>query len=107
MRRLAIATAALLLTTGASLAQATIEITPEQEMQVYSTLHTTQTVGTAPADFEVNVGAVLPESIELQSVPETIAVEPVRKYRYVVIKDRVVLVEPESRKIVKIIEKRG
>jgi hypothetical protein len=50
----------------------------------------------------VRVGAVLPSSgVQYYEVPQEYGV---REYRYTVVNDRVVLVEPRTRRIVQIIE---
>ena len=56
---------------------------------------------TAPSGFNVSVGATLPEAIEVQSFPSDVGVT---NYRYTVIGDRTVLVEPGSRRIIEVIE---
>lgn len=45
---------------------------------------------------ELNIGSTLPETVELHEVPDT-------EYRYVVVDNRTVVVDPGTRKIVKII----
>ena len=104
MRKLALLGAALVLTSGTAMAQV-FEITPEEERTVYSTITRERVTGPA-IDLDVNVGTVLPESVELYEVPDTVAVAPVRRYQYVVIDDRVVLVEPRSRRVVRVIRER-
>jgi hypothetical protein len=56
---------------------------------------------TPPSDVDIAVGSTLPDSVEVHSldVPEV-----KHKYSYVVVGKRTVLVEPETRKIVQIIE---
>ena len=44
---------------------------------------------------ELNIGSALPDTVELHEVPSV-------KYRYVVIDNRTVLVDPSTRKIVKV-----
>lgn len=106
MKRLAILATAAALMAGPALAQqTTITLTPEEETTIYTTLHSSATVGAAPADVSVSVGATLPETVELQPLPDTLKIETVKKYEYAVIGPQVVLVEPDSRKIVKIIKK--
>jgi uncharacterized protein DUF1236 len=95
--------AALLFSAGAVLAQAVIEITPAQERTVYTTLYGQRTTGVAPRDFDVAVGTVLPADVELVEVPATVEIAPVRRYRYVVVGNRVVLVDPTSRRVEKVI----
>lgn len=49
-------------------------------------------------DGPIAVGTVLPADVEVYSVPE------VTTYRYAVVNDRRVIVEPSSRKIIQIVE---
>jgi len=52
---------------------------------------------------EVRIGAVLPEAgVEFHVVPAEYHIRP--EYRYAVVNDRVVIVEPGSRRIVEIVE---
>jgi hypothetical protein len=46
---------------------------------------------------ELNIGSALPETVELHEVPDV-------QYRYVVVDNRTVLVDPGTRRIVKIID---
>ncbi|WP_342363609.1 DUF1236 domain-containing protein [Terrarubrum flagellatum] len=50
---------------------------------------------------KVAVGATLPSSVQFYALPADVGVT---KYRYGVVNDQTVLVEPSSRKIVRIIE---
>jgi hypothetical protein len=95
--------AVLLFSAGSVLAQVVMEITPAQERTVYTTLYGQRTTGVAPRDFDVAVGGVLPADVELVEVPATVQIEPVRRYRYVIVGNRVVLVEPTTRRIEKVI----
>jgi hypothetical protein len=54
----------------------------------------------------VTVGAPVPDTVELRSVPETIVSDDpsVKGYRYFVYNDDVVLVDPQTRKVVMIVE---
>jgi len=56
-----------------------------------------------PADFRFSRGIEVPESVELYDVPATVEVPAVRRYRYTVIDNQVVLVDPRTRRIVEII----
>jgi hypothetical protein len=104
MKHRATLAAALLLGAGSAFAQV-IELSPQQETRIYSTL-STETVGVAPAEVELRVGATLPAEVELREVPATIEIPAVRRYRYTVIGGRVVLVDPDSRRVVRVIERR-
>lgn len=95
------AVAGLLLLGGASFAVAqAVVIAPEQETVIREYV-TTQKVDPVelPADVEVTVGATLPETVELHTldVPDV-------NYQYVVVDGRTVLVEPDTRKIVHVME---
>lgn len=61
-----------------------------------------------PIDVDGNfaVGATVPQDIELAPVPEQIytTAPEVKKYRYFYWKDRVVFVDPDSRRIVDVID---
>jgi hypothetical protein len=109
-RTIALAFAALLIS-GAAYAQSTVVTTgtaptvtiePEYRTRIHSyvTEH-------HPAPFEARerlaVGATLPADVELRAVPEDWG-PAVTKYRYVYSNDRVVLVEPSTRRVVHIVE---
>jgi hypothetical protein len=95
------AVAGLLLLGGAGFVVAQdVVIAPEQETVIREYV-TTQSVAPAelPADVEVTVGATLPDTVELHTldVPDV-------EYSYVVAGGKTVLVEPDTRKIVHVIE---
>jgi hypothetical protein len=53
-------------------------------------------------DEDVRVGAVLPESgVTYYDVPQEYGV---REYRYTIVNDRTVLVDPRTRRIVEVVE---
>jgi hypothetical protein len=104
MKKLAAVGAVLLLGTSAAMAQIVIDIGPDDERTVYSTI-TRERVVRPSVEFDVNVGAVVPREVELYEVPDTIEVEPVRRYRYVVMDGRVVLVDPSTRRVVRVIRR--
>lgn len=81
------------------------EITPEQERGVYTTIYQDRgTVGAAPArEYDVSVGAVIPAEIDLYEVPAAVTYAPARQYRYVVHGNRVVFVEPSTRRVIRVI----
>jgi hypothetical protein len=97
------AVAGLFLVAGAGIAAAdTLVLTPDETTEVQQYI-TTQSVTPVepPSGFEVSVGATLPDTIELHAldVPKI-----QKKYEYVVIGKQTVLVEPQTRKIVQVIE---
>jgi len=99
--RLTTAFAAFLLFGGAAYAQTTVVVSPEQETVIreYVVQQEVQPI-TPPADVTIEVGSTLPETVELRPLE---APELQVEYQYVVVDGRTVLVEPETRRIVHII----
>ena len=90
-------------TTTSPTATGSITIAPEQRTTIRQKLSTTKPV---MVKEKVSVGWTVPQSVELQPVPETIGADipSVKGYRYFVTEGHVVLVEPQSRKVVTVIE---
>ena len=80
-----------------------VTIAPEKRTIIRQQLGTAKPV---TIKERVTVGATVPETVELQSVPETIVsdIPSVKGYRYFVYNDDVVLVDPKTRKVVTIVE---
>ena len=97
-------TAALLFSTGVVSAQAVLEITPQQERTVYTNIYGQRVVTETTPQFDVTVGAVLPGDVQMYEVPATVEYAPVRQYRYVTVGNRVVLVEPTTRRVIRVIQ---
>jgi hypothetical protein len=57
-------------------------------------------------NFELRVGATVPESVTMYSFPDVVyeEVPTLREYRYVVVEDDIVLVDPREHRIVEIID---
>lgn len=110
MKRMLLATATCLLLAGPASAQSTtvttttgvVEIAPQQRTHIREYV-TERKIRPVTVKESVTVGAVLPANIELVAVPDDWGPE-LRRYRYVYTNDHVVLVEPSSRKVVKIVE---
>jgi hypothetical protein len=88
---------------GAQTVSSTIDLSPEQRTTVYRTITKERVAKAPPTDLRVSVGAEIPETVELYEVPSAVEVPTVRRYRYTVVNDQVVLVDPSSRKVVQII----
>jgi hypothetical protein len=96
-----------LLASGYALAQdeATITIAPEHEKIIRDyVVH--EHVKPIDVDQDFAVGATVPDTVELAPVPEQIytTAPEVKKYRYFYWKNRVVFVDPDSRRIVDVID---
>lgn len=78
----------------------TTTITTEQQSKVRAYV-----VKEKPASVKVTetvaVGSALPSSVTLRTLPADVGVT---QYRYAVVNDKTVLVEPSSRKIIQVIE---
>jgi Protein of unknown function (DUF1236) len=82
---------------------AAIELTPTQRTVIYRTIVRERTAAVPlPAGVEFRIGARIPEAVTLQTVPDTVAVEvpTIRSYRYMVINNRVWLVDPATSTVV-------
>ncbi|MBV8790590.1 MAG: DUF1236 domain-containing protein [Pseudolabrys sp.] len=111
---------ALLMTAGASsaLAQTTVitrepvqtqtivtsdplQLTPVQRQTIYRTVTRTQ-VQPAQATVQYQVGMRVPQSVELYPMPQEVVTEVpvVQPYKYMVVNDRVWLVNPATSEVV-------
>ena len=86
----------LLAGVGAAAAQDVI-IAPEQETVIREYVEKQPLASVKIPGVELNIGSTLPETVELHEVPDV-------EYRYVVVDNRTVVVDPGTRRIVKIIE---
>lgn len=99
MRRILL-TAAAAAFAGTAMAQ-TVVITPEQETVIREYVVTHQPQPVEMPELTLEVGTPLPEAIELQPLD---APDLGVQYRYFVVDGRTVLVEPQTREIVYILE---
>ena len=81
---------------GAAAAQDVI-IQPEQETVIREYVHKQPLASVEVPGIKLSIGSVLPDTVELHEVPNV-------KYRYVVVDNQTVVVDPGTRKIVKVIE---
>ena len=81
-----------------------VELTPAQRTTIYRTVTRERTYA-APRDVEVRLGARLPKSVELREMPATLVedVPSMRRYRYMVVNNEVVLVDPPTSEVIEII----
>lgn len=78
-----------------------LELTPVQRQTVYRTI-VQKRVTPAQPTVSYRVGMRVPQTTRLYDVPETVAVEvpAVRSYKYMMVNDRVVLVDPATSEVV-------
>jgi Protein of unknown function (DUF1236) len=92
-----------LLASAPSFAQTTvIELSPDQRTTIREYV-VRERVPIATIPGQIRVGGVIPADVELVTVPDAWG-PSVRRYRYVHWNDRVVLVEPSSRRVIQIID---
>ena len=113
VRRAAVALTVLAAGTSAASAQTTIitrepaqvaaplELTPTQRTTVYRTI-VRERVAAPTAGTEMRIGTRVPDTVALQAVPDAVAVEvpAIRTYRYMVVNNRVLLVDPATSTVV-------
>lgn len=72
-------------------------IAPEQETVIREYVKKEPAISLNLPGFEFNIGSTVPDTVELREVPNA-------EYRYVVVDGRTVVVQPETRRIVKVID---
>src|SRR3954463_6018616 len=98
-------TAALaVLMSGQALAQSAVEVelAPEQKARMKEYV-IKERVAPAPVKERVTVGAVLPANVELRTAPSDWG-PCCARYRYVYADNHVLLVEPSTREVVRIVD---
>lgn len=77
-------------------------LTPVQRQTIYRTIVRERVTPAPPAAIEYRVGTRVPADVTLYPVPETVAVEvpAVRRYKYMTVNNRVVLVDPATSEVV-------
>jgi hypothetical protein len=78
-----------------------LELSPVQRQTIYRTIRRAP-VQTVQPTVEYRVGSRVPQSARLYEVPQDVAVEvpAIRSYKYMMVNDRVVLVDPATSEIV-------
>ncbi|MFK0690288.1 DUF1236 domain-containing protein [Mesorhizobium sp. IMUNJ 23033] len=73
----------------------TVVIQPEQETVIKEYVKKQPLASVKLPGVELNVGTALPDTVELREVPNV-------KYRYTVIDNRTVVVDPDTRTVIKV-----
>ncbi|HVW93140.1 MAG TPA: DUF1236 domain-containing protein [Devosia sp.] len=107
-RILTVAAALLLAATSAPvLAQDAVVLSPDQQTTIVQDFSGTDVTPVPSVDFDVDVGAAVPDTIELHPVPDSIVkvVPGYSKYEYFRIADgRTVIVEPTTKKVITVLK---
>ena len=90
---------------GASVRRTSLDIPTEKRRKIKTEVIRTYH-GPRDAHFDLRVGERVPDTIGLETFPETIYTEDpdLKTYEYVVIEERVALVDPQSREVVEILD---
>ena len=95
--------AATILLAGTAVAAAqTVVVTPEQEIVVREYVKTNPVVVERPSNFELVLGAIIPDILKPGALAENTLPN---RYQYVQMDGRTVLIDPQTRKVVHIIER--
>ena len=83
-----------------------VMLNTQQKTKISASIKSAHVEPLKNVNFSVRVGAVIPATIHFHALPAEIAeiVPQYRDYNYVVVRDRIVIVEPRTRKIVTIID---
>src|SRR5262249_14676716 len=78
-----------------------VELTPVQRQTIYRRI-VRERVDPAPPTVEYRVGARVPESVQLHSVPRAVRLEvaAIKTYKHIVVNNRVVLIDPATSEVV-------
>lgn len=87
-----------------------IELSERQETSIRTTLERERNLNIATdVDFEISVGVTVPRSVQLATLPSSIVeiVPAYRGYRYVVVRDEIIIVHPRTYRIVALVPAEG
>jgi hypothetical protein len=92
------AVAGLALIAGVSFAAADeVIVTPEQQTVVKEYVHKHPVASVNVLGLELGIGSTVPDTVELQQVPDV-------QYRYAVVNDHTVLIDPHTRRVIEVVQ---
>jgi len=85
---------------------APLNLTPEQKSTIFAAIQQENKKITPPKDFQVSVGAEVPPSIELYSLPDGVmaSTPAARTFKYTKMRDQVVLVDPTNMRVAEVLK---
>jgi hypothetical protein len=81
-------------------AHSQVALSAEQERDLYTALLQVRVPKPPPAAFNASVDMQVPTDVELYDMPAGIRIDSVRRYRFTVMLDEVVLVDHGTRRVV-------
>ena len=90
-----------------SMASSGLSLTPAQRRTVWEDISRHGIIQNAPSDFTASVGAALPAGIVPHMLPAEAPahVPSLKPYDYALLRNRLLIVNPEDKKIVQVIER--
>lgn len=85
-------------------AAAALDLTPEERAKLHQSIIVMPYLPPPPKDWRPAVGDGVPEAVKLYTVPVSLKIPVVIRYRYAVVENKVVLADPLTRKVVEIID---
>jgi Protein of unknown function (DUF1236) len=92
---------------GAATAGDTLALSATQQKEIWKDLSRHAANQTAPSGFNATVGAAIPSGISLYPLPRQAArdVPAVKPYRFAMLQDKIVIVNPSDKKIADVVAK--
>jgi hypothetical protein len=83
-----------------------VSLSTEQKTTIREKVLTSSAPRVSTVDFDVRVGTVVPRTVRIEQVPATLVeIRPEwRSYRYFVYKDEIIIIEPDTLRIVAVLD---
>jgi hypothetical protein len=83
-----------------------LTLTPEQKSAIFAAIQQDNKKITPPQEFQVSIGAEVPPSIELYSLPDGVmaSTPAARTFKYTKLREHVVLVDPTNMRIAEVLK---
>jgi hypothetical protein len=96
-------------TSTGSVSSSSVNVSSEQRTQITRAFSSVNVAPVTNVNFEVRTGTVLPATVNLHPCPRQVIdiLTGIRECQFVIVKNEIVIVEPSSRRIVTVIERRG
>jgi hypothetical protein len=92
-----------------SMAKDSLSLTSSQQHVAWRDISKQASAQSAPSNFTASVGTTVPADVSLQSIPARVAarVSSLKPYDYALLHDRLLIVNPNDKKIVDVITHRA
>jgi hypothetical protein len=95
------------MTPAASMASDNLTLTPDQQKTAWRDLAKQASAQSAPSNFTASVGTTVPTDIRLHTIPTRAAsqLQELKPYRYAVLSNELLIVNPNDKKVVDVINR--